>query len=243
MPVWSTNAARAAPPPDHHTPLPATIAGRAAPWSNAAACSINAGGAASARCSRQCEPGKKTSDSSTSEWMTSIGISRYTGPGRPVVASLNAAAMYSGIRSTWKTRRAHLVTGCTISSWSIVSTSPMSWPRTVADPAMHTNGDPLVNEVAMPVTALVRPGPAVTMHTPGSPVARAHPSAAYAAAPSWRTSIRRMPTLGAAAHVGSMWPPPSAKRCVTPSSRNARAASIPPSTRAITASRGRKRPR
>ena len=43
----------------------------------------------------------------------------------------------------------------------------------------------------MPVTALVAPGPEVTMATPTFSVLRAKPSAACTAACSWRTSTWR----------------------------------------------------
>ena len=45
---------------------------------------------------------------------------------------------------------------------------------------------------------LVTPGPAVSAQTPGSRVTFAQPSAANAAADSWRTSIRSMPSVAAA---------------------------------------------
>ena len=43
--------------------------------------------------------------------------------------------------------------------------------------------------VASPVSALVNPGPLVTNATPTLPLARAYPSAAIAAACSWRTKM------------------------------------------------------
>ena len=45
---------------------------------------------------------------------------------------------------------------------------------------------------------LVTPGPAVSAQTPGSRVTFAQPSAANAAADSWRTSMRSMPSVAAA---------------------------------------------
>jgi hypothetical protein len=41
----------------------------------------------------------------------------------------------------------------------------------------------------------VTPGPAVSAHTPGSRVTLAQPSAANAAADSWRTSTRSIPSV------------------------------------------------
>lgn len=51
--------------------------------------------------------------------------------------------------------------------------APVGW-------LMMTIGIESVYAVAMPVTALVEPGPEVTSATPASPVARAKPSAAWA---------------------------------------------------------------
>ena len=47
---------------------------------------------------------------------------------------------------------------------------------------------------ATAVTESVTPGPAVTAATPGFPVTRVHPSAAWAADCSWRTSTTRIPS-------------------------------------------------
>ncbi len=47
--------------------------------------------------------------------------------------------------------------------------------------------------LAIPVTASVTPGPAVTAAIPGWRVTRAHPSAAWAADCSWRKSTILMP--------------------------------------------------
>ena len=54
--------------------------------------------------------------------------------------------------------------------------------------------------VARPVTRLVAPGPDVATQTPGRPLARAYPSAAWAAACSWRTSTWR-----SSGYSGSAW--------------------------------------
>ena len=50
--------------------------------------------------------------------------------------------------------------------------------------------------VAMPVTRLVAPGPEVAMTTPGFPVARAQPSAAWAAPCSWAVRTCRSSNSG-----------------------------------------------
>lgn len=48
-------------------------------------------------------------------------------------------------------------------------------------PVMATRGTESSMAVAIPVTRFVAPGPEVAMTTPGFPVARAYPSAAWAA--------------------------------------------------------------
>ena len=66
----------------------------------------------------------------------------------------------------------------------IMSTSwKASLPITGKDtwPEMITIGIESMYAVAIPVTALVAPGPEVTSTTPGFPVARAYPSAACVA--------------------------------------------------------------
>ena len=62
-------------------------------------------------------------------------------------------------------------------SWN--ASLPMAWVGTC--PVMTTSGTESMWAVAMPVTALVAPGPEVTSTTPGLPVARAYPSAMWVA--------------------------------------------------------------
>ena len=72
------------------------------------------GGALGQRSSRGSAPATRPAGVKS----TSIGSSRKTGPGRPVVAIRNAWATRSGMRSGWVTRCAHLVIGWTIATWS-----------------------------------------------------------------------------------------------------------------------------
>ena len=60
-----------------------------------------------------------------------------------------------------------------------------------ARPAITIIGTASSMALAMPVTASVNPGPAVTAQTAGLPVRRAQASAMCAAACSWRVSMTR----------------------------------------------------
>src|SRR5256885_11396823 len=57
-------------------------------------------------------------------------------------------------------------------------------------PVIATTGELSICAVASPVTRFVAPGPDVATHTPTRPLARALPSAAWAAACSCRTRMR-----------------------------------------------------
>src|SRR6266540_3544747 len=76
-----------------------------------------------------------------------------------------------------------IVTPTTSVSWnaSRPSIGRPTWP------VIARTGEPSMWAVASPVTRLVAPGPDVATHTPTRPLARAYPSAAWAAACSWRT--------------------------------------------------------
>ncbi len=56
-------------------------------------------------------------------------------------------------------------------------------------PEITTSGIESLYAVAMPVIALVAPGPEVTSATPTLPLTRAYASAAWTAACSWRAKI------------------------------------------------------
>ena len=70
--------------------------------------------------------------------------------------------------------------------------------------------------LAMPVMALVIPGPAVTSATPSSPVSSACACAMWTAARSSRTSMMRMPSASSRIQIGMMCPPHSANTRLTP---------------------------
>ena len=80
-------------------------------------------------------------------------------------------------------------------TWSISWSEPISNSTMGFLPDSTSIGEFAYIALAMPVTASVTPGPAVTAATPGCSVTRAQPSAAWAAACSWRKSTTRMPSL------------------------------------------------
>ena len=60
-------------------------------------------------------------------------------------------------------------------------------------PVMQTMGIESIIAVAIPVVRFVAPGPDVAIATPTRPLALAYPSAACAAACSWRINTWRIP--------------------------------------------------
>ena len=92
---------------------------------------------------------------------------RYTGPGLSDMALLYALLTYSGIRRGSNTVRAHLVTGATMACWSISCKESLSFSSTPDLPEIIRKGAFDIYAPATPVRALVKPGPAVTRHTPG----------------------------------------------------------------------------
>ncbi len=104
---------------------------------------------------------------------TSLGMSTTTGPGRPLRAMWKAFFITAPRSRTSLTRKLCLTIGRvmpTVShSWK--ASRPIAavgtWPVTI------TIGMLSMYAVAMPVMALVTPGPEVTSATPTSPVARA----------------------------------------------------------------------
>ena len=85
----------------------------------------------------------------------------------------NASATISGSSSALCTRKLCFVTARQMPFMSA------SWKASVPIwlmgtwPVMHTIGTPSMLAVARPVMVFVAPGPDVTRHTPGLPVARA----------------------------------------------------------------------
>src|SRR5260370_22680665 len=88
---------------------------------------------------------------------------------------------------------------------------------------------------------LVTPGPAVTAATPHCRVTLAQPSAANAAACSWRTSMILRPCSWAPTRIGQMWPPLRVKRWLTPARFSASAISSPALAESLNSRRDRER--
>src|SRR5580700_11772187 len=108
-----------------------------------------------------------------------VGISTRATPCGGLVAPRNACRKSTSIVDQLSTRLVNFEkerhTSLPYASWKEPSPSSVvgCWP------AMHTTALPARPAVQRPVTALVSPQPAVTLQTPGVPVVRAHPSAAY----------------------------------------------------------------
>ena len=89
---------------------------------------------------------------------------------------------------------ADLVTGETNGRWSISWSEPEPQRISGARPPSTTSGERLNFAPAIALIPLVTPGPAVSAATPGLRVAFANPSAAQAAACSWRVSTSSIPS-------------------------------------------------
>jgi hypothetical protein len=132
----------------------------------------------------------------------SSGSASTTGPGRPEVATANARAMSSGIRSASSICAAHLASGAKNAVWSTSwkpsrpAASRATWPTS------RSIGVESCRAVCTPLVACVAPGPRVTRHTPGRPVSFPYASAMFAAPPSWRVTTSRMGASCSASRTG-----------------------------------------
>ena len=106
----------------------------------------------------------------------------------------NARAVASPICAVSLTVSADFVSGETNGRWSISCRLPEPQRPSAARPPRTTIGEPFARAPAIALIPLVTPGPAVRAQTPGVRVAFAQPSAAKAAACSWRTSMTSMPS-------------------------------------------------
>ena len=176
-----------------NTSSPSTITGRLAPAS-AEARPSRAASSSPGRCRTNSTGGAGAAGPAS----TSTGISRNTGPGRPAHMIRQADSRYSGIRSVWSTRAAHLVTGDMMGRWSADMPAPRSNATVFACAPNISSGVPAIFDTSAAVTVLVTPGPRVTAATPGVPVTRATPSAMNAAAASCRVCTRARSCAAAA---------------------------------------------
>ena len=137
----------------------------------------------------------------------STGRSTCTGPGRPDAAICQASSIAWGSLLTSVTRKLCLVTDIirlyASTSWKA------SEPRTLEPtcPVSASIGMESAYAVAIPVTMLVAPGPEVERQTPVLPVARAYPSAAWAAHCSCLTSTCLMEESLISSYMGITAPP------------------------------------
>ena len=113
------------------------------------------------------------SPSSATAFCASLGMSTTTGPGRPETAMCMARSMAGTISAAVRGSKVCLMMGPTIPRTSVSwnASRPMTAVETC--PVMATTGTESMNAHARPVTRFVAPGPLVTRHTPGRPVARA----------------------------------------------------------------------
>jgi hypothetical protein len=111
--------------------------------------------------------------SSTTVISRSTGISTKTGPGRPVSACRIAVVSTSGIWRVSLTVQEPLVMGRSRSTCSTSWSDPSPRSPSGAAPPIRSTGLRAEYALAMPVTASVTPGPAVTTATPILRVSRA----------------------------------------------------------------------
>ena len=125
----------------------------------------------------------------------SSGKSRNVGPGAARCATASASSTSPGISAVVAAVAASLTSGRTNGTWSISCSEP--WPQRIAGarPPSTSIGEWFCCAEPSALIPFVTPGPAVSAQTPGSRVTFAQPSAANAAADSWRTSTRSIPSV------------------------------------------------
>ena len=111
-----------------------------------------------------------------------------------MTAAVSASSTRAGISAVVSGVAANFVSGRMNGTWSSSCSEP--WPQRIAGarPPSTSIGEPFCCAEATALMPLVTPGPAVSAATPGWRVTLAQPSAAKAAADSWRTSTRSMPS-------------------------------------------------
>src|SRR5436190_12666479 len=123
---------------------------------------------------------------------------------------------------------ASFVTGRTNGTWSISCSEPCPQRICGARPPSTSIGEWFCSAPAIALMPFVTPGPAVSAATPGSRVTFAQPSAANAAACSWRTSTMSMPSSRQPSYIENRWPPESVNSFETPWAFSRRATRRPP---------------
>ena len=114
------------------------------------------------------------------------------GPGRPLAASAKASSTSAARSSPCSAVIECLTTGtlmpATSVSWKAIV--PRRWVATW--PQTNTTGTESIHASATAVSRFTAPGPLVASATPGRPVTRAQPSAAWPPPASWRVRTWRM---------------------------------------------------
>src|SRR5262252_10321915 len=129
------------------------------------------------------------------------------------------ATASSNSRSTWSATRSVRdvrVTGRRMSTCGMSCSGPMLTCGRGGQPPISSTGTRARYALAIAVTVLVTPGPAVTMATPSLPVSSAWACAMWTAAPSSRTSTMPTPSRATWSQIGWMWPPCRPKTRSTP---------------------------
>ena len=168
------------------------IAGRSASRSSAAARSMAAASAPGPVHGSGSGASDAPPSASPNTW--SSGKSTNAGPEWGVTAALSACSSICGISAVLWAVAACLTTGATKGTWSISCSEPWPQRNAGARPPSTSIGELFWAAEAIALMPLVTPGPAVRAHTPGVRVTLAQPSAAKAAACSWRTSTMSMPS-------------------------------------------------
>ena len=166
------------------------ITGRSASRSSATARSSMRPSGAAGKCGTR--SAGSVSSASMKTW--SSGKSRNVGPECGRSASRQASSISAGISAVDDAVAASLTSGRTNGTWSISCSEP--WPQRIAGarPPSTSIGEWFCCAEPSALIPFVTPGPAVSAQTPGSRVTFAQPSAANAAADSWRTSTRSIPS-------------------------------------------------
>ena len=111
-----------------------------------------------------------------------------------MIAVRIASSTSAGISAVSCAVAASFTSGRTNGTWSISWSDPCPQRNCGARPPSTSIGDRLWLAEAIALMPLVTPGPAVSAHAPTVRVTLAQPSAANAAACSWRTSTISIPS-------------------------------------------------
>ncbi len=172
--------------------MPAITTGREAPRRSAIARSSASPSAAGPSPPNGSVEGGGPSASALKTW--SSGRSTNAGPPCGCTAASSASSISPGIAAVEPAVAAKRVSGATNGTWSISCSEPCPQRHAGARPPSTSIGEWFCCADAIALIPFVTPGPAVSAATPGVRVTFAQPSAANAAACSWRTSTMSIPS-------------------------------------------------